>query len=498
VVFLVTLPLCLGIALASGAPLFSGILAGIVGGLVIAVLSDSPISVSGPAAGLTVIVGTSIQSLGSYKVFLAAVVIAGIIQFVLGLLKAGVIGDYVPNAVIKGMLAAIGLTIILKQIPHALGRDVDFEGDFGFLEPTGGNTITEIGASLIRYLGGALVISAASLLLLILWNYLAGHGSTFLRRVPGPLAVVGLGIGLNQAFRIFAPSLYLSDPQHMVRIPVVRSFPDFLALFTLPDFSAVSNTRVWTVALTLVMVASLETLLALEGADRLDPQKRISSPNRELRAQGVGNLISGVLGGLPVTSVVVRSSANASAGARSWRSSFIHGLLLLACSLLVPTILNLIPLACLAALLITVGYKLTEPKLYRSMYKLGMAQFLPFVITIGAILFTDLLEGVLIGLICAVFFVVRENHHEAITMVSQRGAYLIRCNKDMTFVNKSELRAALRSIPPASQVLIDGSRALYIDKDILEVVDDFGDLAASKNITVQLKDLENKGARPGK
>ena len=487
VVFLVALPLCLGIALASGAPLFAGIIAGAVGGLMVSALSGSQVSVSGPAAGLTMLVSAAIHDLGSYNVFLAAVMLAGVIQFGLGVLRAGVIADYVPNGVIKGMLAAIGLVIILKQIPHALGRDKDFEGDFHFIEPGQSNTLTDIVSGVLSASPGAIMISVLSLLVLIFWDRLAGGGNRFFAMVPGPLAVVGLGIGLNQAFGAFAPGLQLTAPEHMVALPVFQSAKELLAQLTHPDFSALANPQVWTVAATIAVVASLESLLSLEAADRLDPYKRISPPNRELRAQGIGNFISGLLGGLPVTSVVVRTSANVYAGARTWRSSFIHGLLLLGSVLLIPQLLNLTPLACLAAVLLTVGYKLTKPKLYKEMWKLGLNQFLPFVVTVVAIVFTGLLEGVIIGLILGLFFVVRSNHHECVTVVNQDNYFLLRLNKDATFVNKSELRRILRKIPEGTRLILDGTRALYIDRDIREVVEDFQKLAPYKNIAVELK-----------
>ena len=492
VVFLVALPLCLGIALGSGAPLYSGIIAGVIGGIVVTLFSDSNVSVSGPAAGLVVLTVGAIQTIGSYRGFLAAVVIAGIIQLILSVLKAGVIGDYAPNAVIKGMLAAIGLQIILKQIPHALGRDLDFMGDFNFLLPGSGNTFTELAGGILHLLGGALVISVASLALLIGWEALGKRGIGFFKLVPGPLVAILLGIGLNEAFRTMSPGLFLSDPRHMVNLPVARSVQDFLGQFTLPDFSVIGNPKTWTIGFTLAIVASLETLLSLEAADKLDPYKRISSPNRELLAQGIGNTLSGLLGGLPVTSVVVRTSANVSAGGRTKLSSLVHGILLLLATLFLAPILNRTPLACLAAVLITVGYKLTKPKFYADMFKLGMSQFIPFVVTIVAILFTGLLEGVLIGLACGVFFVVRSNHHNAVTVVSHDDTYLLRMNKDVTFLNKNELRTKLRAIPPNSEVLIDGSRALYVDTDIAETVSDFQQLAKNRNIKLTLARLTGK------
>ena len=491
-VFLVALPLCLGIALASGAPLFAGVLAGIVGGLVVGVLSGSQLSVSGPAAGLAVIVFGGIQDIGSYRGFLLAVVLSGVIQLVLGLLRFGVIADYVPNSVIKGMLAGIGLVIILKQIPHALGRDKDFEGDFSFLEAGGNNTLSDIAEAVASAAPGAVIIALISLALLFAWDKLSTRYK-FFRLVPGPLAVVLVGIALNQLFGVFGTGLQLVDPEHIVSLPV-SSPGDFFRQFVFPDFTFLANKKVWIVAGTIALVGSLETLISLEASDRLDPHKRISPPNRELRAQGIGNLVSGLLGGIPVTSVVVRTSANVYAGAKTWRSTVLHGALLMASVMFIPGLLRLIPLATLAGILIVVGFKLTKVALYRDMYRMGLGQFVPFLTTVIAVVFTDLLTGVLIGIGCGAFFVIRTNHRDSITVVSQGSDYLMRFNKDASFVNKSEFRNKLREIPDRSHVIIDGTRALFIDHDIMEVVDDFQHLAAHKNIQVELKHWETTGS----
>ena len=489
VVFLVALPLCLGIALASGAPLFSGIIAGIVGGIVVSVFSGSQVSVSGPAAGLAAIVAVAIQDIG-YQSFLMAVVLAGLMQFVLGTLKLGVIANYVPNSVIKGMLAGIGIVIILKQIPHALGRDNNYVGDFTFLEAGGKTTLSDIAAAVMSTSAGAVIIAGVSLALLVAWNKFGGRWR-FLQLLPGPLVVVALGIALNQAFGAWAPWLQLVDPGHLVNLPVASNVGEFFRQFTLPDFSSIENARVWKAASTIAAVASLESLLSLEAADRLDPFKRISPPNRELRAQGIGNLVSGLIGGLPITTVAVRTSANVYAGGRTWMSAFIHGVLLLAAVLLIPGLLKLTPLASLAAILIVVGFKLTKVSLYRTMYGLGWDQFVPFITTVVAVVFSDLLTGVLIGIVCGAFFVIRTNHHEAITVVSQGSNYLMRFNKDASFVNKNEFRDKLRQLPDGSHVLIDGTRALFIDHDILEAVVDFQELAPYKEIQIELKHWES-------
>ncbi|MDX2182076.1 MAG: SulP family inorganic anion transporter [Bryobacteraceae bacterium] len=492
VVFLVALPLCLGIALASGAPLFAGVIAGIVGGTVVAILSGSEVSVSGPAAGLAVIVATAIQNLGKFEIFLTAVVCSGVLQVALGLARLGSLSNYVPNAVIKGMLAAIGIVIVLKQIPHALGRDKDYEGDLSFLEAAGENTLTDIVHAVLSMNGPAVAISAISLAVLLLWERPEIKRMAWLRAVPGPLIVVALGIGLNELFRVAFGSFYLSDPEHLVRLPVSANLREFFGQFRWPDFAALSDRRVYTTAATLAVVASLESLLSLEAADKLDPQKRISSPNRELVAQGLGNFISGLIGGLPVTSVVVRTSANIYAGARTRWSSFTHGILLLVAVLAIPGVLNRTPLAALAAILIVIGYRLARIDLFRNMYAAGWGQFLPFIVTVVAIVLSDLLIGVAIGLVVGLFFVIRANHHQPLTLVNQDSYYLLRLNKDATFIHKAAIKDMLRSIPNNSHLTIDGTKALYIDHDIAEVVEEFRHSAEFKNITIETKNFENR------
>lgn len=489
VVFLVALPLCLGIALASGAPLFSGIIAGVVGGIVVSFFSSSQVSVTGPAAGLSVIVAAAVVSLGSFPAFLTAVVLAGVLQFLMGVFRLGLLADYVPNSVIKGMLAAIGIVIVLKQIPHALGRDQDYVGDFAFLEKSGLNTLTDILAAFAAPHAGAVLIAVAALGLMIAWERLQPRMSGFLRLIPGPLLAVGLGMGLNWVFRLTGSSLVITEAEHLVTLPAAGSPREFLQLFTHPDFTRAGDANVWIVAVTLAVVASIETLLSIEAADRLDPFHRITPTNRELMAQGFGNMVSGLLGGLPLTSVVVRTSANVFAGARTWMSSFIHGWLLLLSVAIFPGLLNQIPLACLAAILILVGYKLAKPALFRAMYGQGWSQFLPFSVTVVAVVFTDLLKGVMVGFLFGIFFVIRANHHAALTVVSQDRYYLVRFNKDASFVNKNELRSRLRQIPDHSHVIIDATKALYIDHDIREAVEDYLALAPYRNITVELRNF---------
>jgi len=493
VTFLVALPLCLGIALGSAAPMFAGVIAGIVGGMVVSLLSGSQVSVSGPAAGLAIIVLGAIQEIGSFRGFLVAVVLSGLLQLAFGVMRLGVIAEYVPNSVIKGMLAGIGILIILKQIPHALGRDNDYMGDFRFLEVGGNTALSDIAAAVASTSKGALIISAVSLGLLMLWDKAAKKSRLF-QFVPGPLAVVILGIGLNQAFGVIAPALKLVTGDHLVNLPVAGSVADFFRQFTLPDFSMITQRSVWVASGAIAVVGSLETLLSLEAADRLDPYKRISSSNRELRAQGVGNVLSGLIGGLPITSVVVRTAASVEAGARTRMSAFIHGVLLLASVILLPRVLRMTPLASLAAILIVVGFKLTKPSLYRKVSSLGWDQFVPFLTTVVAVVFADLLIGVLVGFACGIFFVIRTNHHEAITVVSQESDYLFRFNKDASFINKSEFRTKLRELPNDSHVVVDGSRALFIDHDIVEIVEDFRQLAPYKGIQIALKHWENHQA----
>lgn len=500
VVFLVALPLCLGIALASNAPLFSGLIAGIVGGIVVTLFSGSELSVTGPAAGLTVIVGSAIAKLGSFEAFLAAVVVAGIMQILFGVLRAGVIGDYVPNSVIKGMLAAIGIIIIIKQFPYALGHSTgqyDDREDIEFLQHFGEDSaFAQLIATLYDISPAATFIAIVSIALLALWEKPFLQRYQFFKIVPAPLVVVLLGVVLNQLFiALFpeSPSLHLTAQKgQLVSLPVFENPAYLLQSLTLPEFSALTRKETYIVALTLAVVASIETLLSIEAVDKLDPFKRLSDTGKELRAQGIGNIVSGLLGGLPITAVIVRSSANIYAGARTRTSAFVHGVFLLIAVALIPNLLNLIPLASLAAVLITVGYKLASLKLFKAMYKTGGEQFLAFVTTIVAIVFTDLLIGILIGSAVAIFFVLRVYHHSSITTVNQDNHYLIRFNKDMSFVNKSELKAQLAKIPNDSIVIIEGTKAVFIDRDIYEVIDDFREAGKYRNIKVELKYMESK------
>jgi len=484
VVFLVALPLCLGVALASNAPLFSGIIAGVIGGIVVGLASRSHLSVSGPAAGLTAIVAGSLALLPSFEAFLLAVVMAGVMQLILGFAKAGVIGDFVPGSVIKGMLAAIGLILLINQFPHLLGDDSQFETDEGV--PRKGNIFSNFFFAFTNINTSAFVIGGLALLLNIFWEKFQKGKTGFIRFVPGPLLMVILGVALNQLFQTqnWLPAL---TGEHLVILPMANTPTEFFSFFTSPDWSQLGNSAVLTVAVTLALVASLETLLSIEAVDELDPYQRVTPTNRELKAQGLGNIVSGLLGGLPVTSVIVRSSANVNSGAKTKMSTIYHGTLLLLCVAFIPFLLNQIPKSALAAVLIFTGYKLAKPSLFVGFYKKGWNQFLPFVGTILAILATDLLKGVLIGIGIAIIFIIRTNFKSAIVVVNDTNKYLVRLRKDVSFLNKAILKQGLEKVPANSYVIIDVSRADFIDQDILEIIEDFQKHAPLENIKVEIK-----------
>jgi MFS superfamily sulfate permease-like transporter len=491
VVFLVALPLCLGVALASNAPLFSGIIAGIIGGIVVGSLSGSQLSVSGPAAGLTAIVAGAILKLPSFETFLLAVAICGVLQIVLGFIKAGIIGDYIPNSVIKGMLAAIGLILILKQFPHLIGYDSNFEGDQSFQQPNNENTFSGLVHSFRYITPVAVLIGVVSLAFQIFWEKFTAAKKGFIKLIPAPLVVVLIGIGINEFFKAKGAA-YAIEPQHMVNLPVAQSTSEFLSFFALPDFAGFANKEVWIAGITLALVASLETLLSIEAVDALDPYQRVTNKERELKAQGAGNLLSGLVGGLPITSVIVRSSANVNAGAKSKLSTILHGSLLLVCVALIPALLNLIPKAALAAILIYTGYKLAKPALFKEYYKKGWDQFMPFVITIVAILLTDLLIGVLIGIGIGLFFVIRSNFKTSVFVVNDENKYLFRLRKDVSFLNKPIIKNKLEEVPADAAVIIDASRADFIDKDVIDVIEDFMLHAPLKNIRTEVKYNQHK------
>ncbi|MES2830310.1 MAG: SulP family inorganic anion transporter [Bacteroidota bacterium] len=486
VVFLVALPLCLGIALASGAPLFAGLITGVIGGIVVASISGSQLSVSGPAAGLTAIVLGAIATLGNYQTFLLAVVLAGFIQLLLGVLKGGTIGNYFPSSVIEGMLAAIGLTLILKQLPHALGVDSDFFGDESFTQGDHENTFSAISSAASHFGVAAIVISFLSIVVLLVWPRFKK-----LAVVPAPLIVVILGVSLALFFN---GTGYALEESHMVKIPVVNGWSEFLGLFTTPDFSQITNSKVWVVAATIAVVASLETLLSLEAVDKIDPIKRVSPTNRELIAQGTGNIVSGLIGGLPMTSVIVRSSANVNAGGRTKMSAIFHGCWLLLSLLFIPGLINMIPLACLAAILLVTGYKLTRIDLFKHMYHKGWDQFVPFVATIVAVLLTDLLKGVAIGMLISIFYLLRTNMRNPffykIKEDGDKKNLRITLAEEVSFLNKAAIQVLLTNIPKETNVIIDGTNSRYIDPDVLETIFNYKHNAYTKGIIVNLVEIK--------
>jgi MFS superfamily sulfate permease-like transporter len=485
VVFLVALPLCLGVALASGAPLISGVIAGVVGGVVVGSLSGSHLMVSGPAAGLTAIVLAAITQLGDYRAFLVAVVIGGLIQLVLAAVRAGIVGYYFPSAVIKGMLSAIGLVLILKQVPHALGYDSDSMGDTAFAQADGDNTFTGITHALNFIEPGALLISAVSLAILFAWPHTP---MARLRMMPAPLVVVLVGTGLNAAFTA-ASAGWALGASHLVSLPLFDGPTGLLAAVTFPAWEAVTNPAVWRIGLTLGIVASIETLLSLEATDKMDPFKREAPPNRELLAQGVGNTLSGLIGGLPITGVIVRSAANVGAGARTRWSAILHGLVLLAAVALMPAVLNRIPLAALAAILLHTGWKLAHPGIGRRMHALGRSQAIPYFTTVLAILFTDLLVGITIGLAVGAFFILADTlRAPPFTEVSPPGAVLRRLelHHHVNFLNKGALLSELEGIPDGSRLELDGRNVRRMDLDALEVIHDFRMAARSRGIDYRL------------
>ena len=488
VVFLVALPLCLGIALASGAPLFSGVISGIVGGIVVGFLSQSNLSVTGPAAGLTAIVLTAISDLGAFPVFLTAVFIAGMLQLLLGFIKAGTISNYFPTNVIEGMLAGIGVIIILKQIPHAFGYDPDFEGDESFLQPDGHNSITEIFGIFDHVQPGSILIAVLSLIILIAWGKMKVFSK--LKIIPAALVAVIVSIVLNEYFASIGSSLQISK-EHLVSLPIPQSFAEFTNIIVTPDFSGFLSSKVWIVGITIAIVASIETLLCIEAADRMDVQRRYTNTNVELKAQGIGNIISSLIGGLPMTSVVVRTSANNEAGAKSKLSAILHGVLLLVSVLSIPTLLNKIPLATLAAVLLLVGYKLANPKTVLHFWHKGKYQFIPFIATFVAVVLLDLLKGVALGMIISAFFVLQGNMKRAYRFRKeeyQEGDIIhIELAQEISFLNKSAIKTTLNELPANSKVVINATETVYIAHDVLDLIKEFHQIKAKElNIKVKL------------
>ena len=473
VVFLVALPLCLGIALASGAPLFSGILAGIVGGIVVGILSGSATSVTGPAAGLTAIVAAQIGKLGAFDTFLLAVMLAGLLQIILGICKAGFISSFFPSSVIKGLLSAIGIILILKQIPHLIGHDPDPEGEMSFEQPDHENTFTEIWSSLFDIQPGAALVGILSLLILLYWDKIKVLKKT---GVPAPLVVVAVGVGISLLLRQTG-SAWAISVSHLVQVPVAQDIGAFVGFLQLPNFAAFNNPDVYVAAITIAIVASLETLLTIEAVYKFDPEQRSCSPHRELLAQGLGNFTSGLIGGLPMTSVIVRSSANVNAGNKTKLSTIFHGVLLFGCVLFMPNWLNEIPLAALAAILLVTGFKLASPKIIKQMISEGRKQYLPYFITVAAIVFTDLLMGIFIGLAVSIGFILHSNMRRPLRKVMEKhptGDVLrIELANQVSFFSRAALDTTLRNAPRGSHVLLDARSTNYIDVDILDLIKDF-------------------------
>ena len=489
VVFFVALPLCLGIALASGAPLFSGLIAGIVGGIVVGSLSGSKIGVSGPAAGLAAIVLTAIGSLGGYQNFLLAVVLGGIIQLLFGVLRAGVIGYYFPSSVIKGMLTGIGIIIFLKQIPHFFGYDADPEGDFAFQQLDGENTFTELFQAVKQISLGSTITGVIGLGILLLWsNYLVKKAKIF-QLIQGPLVAVVVGIVYyiatqgNEKFGI--------DKEHLVSVPVPENLDMFLGQFSFPNFGMITSPDIWIVAFTIALVASLETLLCVEATDKLDPHKNVTPTNRELLAQGTGNIISGLIGGLPITQVIVRSSANIQSGGRTKMSAIIHGFFLLISIILIPTLLNKIPLSVLAAVLLIVGYKLANPLLFKKIYQNGWNQFLPFIITVLGIVFFDLLKGIGLGLAVGIVIILIKSFQNSHFLHIEGedvddGKIKMTLAEEVTFFNKGAILKELDNLPNDTYLELDVRKTRYLDHDIIEILEDFVIKARERNIQIKL------------
>jgi carbonic anhydrase/SulP family sulfate permease len=493
VVFLVALPLCLGVALASGAPLLSGLVAGVVGGIVVGLLSQSQTSVSGPAAGMTAVVASQIGQLGTFEAFLLAVVVAGVIQIVLGICRAGFIAAFFPSCVIKGLMAAIGVILILKQIPHLVGHDSDPEGDMAFRQPDHQTSFSELAELMGGIHPGAAVIGVASLILLIAWDRYKPLKQFV---IPAPLAVVGLGVAFATLFQ-YLGAPWKIEASHLVQVPVPINLSGWYWMMASPDFSQWNNSAIYSCGLTLALVASLETLLNLEAVDKFDPRQRRSPPNRELVAQGIGNLTSGLLGGIPVTSVIVRSTVNISSGARSKIATVVHGTLLLVCVVLFPAWLNLIPLSCLAAILLVTGTRLASPALLKQMWSEGRYQFVPFVVTVIAIVLTDLLTGLMIGMAVGISFILHSNLRRPLRRVVEKhlGGDVIHLElaNQVSFLNRAILDQTLNEVPHGGHVLLDARHTVYMDADVLSLIRDFKEhTGPARSVKVSLLGFRQK------
>ncbi len=489
VVFFVAIPLCLGIALASGAPLFSGLIAGIIGGIVVGAISGSQIGVSGPAAGLAAIVLAAIATLGSFENFLLAVVLGGAIQILFGVLKAGIIGYYFPSSVIKGMLTGIGIIIILKQIPHFFGYDANPEGDFAFFQVDGENTFSNIFNAFNFISPGATAAALIGIIILVLWEKVLSKKAKIFQLVQGPLVAVVVGI----LFYVFTKNneFWGISADHLVSVPIPEDAASFFGQFSFPNFGVITEPEIWLTAFTIALVASLETLLCVEATDKLDPRKRVTPTNRELLAQGTGNMLSGLIGGLPITQVIVRSSANIQSGGRTKLSAIIHGFFLLISVILIPRLLNMIPLSVLAAILFVVGYKLAKPALFKKMYDLGWKQSIPFTVTVLGIIFTDLLIGIGMGLAVGVVVILiksYQNSHFLHIEDKSNGKHKIKMTlaEEVTFFNKGAILKELDQIPKDSYLELDVRKTRYLDNDIVEILEDFSEKARNRNIDIRL------------
>lgn len=489
VVFLVAMPLCLGVALASGAPLFSGLISGIVGGIVVGSFSGSPLGVSGPAAGLAVIVMDAIIELQAFEVFLLAVFISGILQLIMGFAKAGIIAYYFPSSVVHGMLAGIGILIFMKQIPHSVGYDADPEGDFAFSQVDGQNTFSEL-INMFNYLSpGVILVSVISLAILMLWETPFIKRQKIAKLFQGPLVVVIVGVLLGLGLE--SNAYWNISMDHMVSIPIAETLNEFTANFANPDFSAWNNPAVWRIAVVLALVASIETLLCLEASDKQDTYKRRSPVNQELKAQGLGNIVAGLIGGIPVVQVIVRSSVNQQSGGKTKASAVFHGFWLLLSIIFIPNLLNLIPLATLAAILMVVGYKLAKPTLFKKMYQQGWTQFIPFMVTIAGILLIDLLKGIGLGMATAVLMILYNNYKVPYRVEKSKKNQILRLilSEDVTFLNKASIQAFLAEVPNDITIIIDASETHFIHHDVLELIEDFRINAEQRNITLKTIDL---------
>jgi MFS superfamily sulfate permease-like transporter len=487
VVFFVALPLCLGIALASGAPLLAGLIAGVVGGVVVGAISGSNLGVSGPAAGLAAIVASAITQLGSFETFLVAVVLAGVIQVVFGILRFGIIGYFFPNSVILGMLTGIGIIIILKQIPHLFGYDTEPMGADEFIEPSGENTFSAIAHVISNITKGSMIIGFLGLALIVFWDNVLAKKAKIFKLIQGPIVAVVLGTVLKVIFDSM-PDLSVKDI-HLVSIPMASSINEYLSFLSFPDFSQITNPQVITIAFSLTLIASLETLLSVEATDKLDPAKNVTPPNRELFAQGTGNIISGLIGGLPITQVIVRSSANIQSNAKSKLSTIIHGIFLLLAVLAIPSLLNHIPLSVLAAVLITVGYKLAKPALFKKMWERGWTQFVPFITTIVVIVAKDLLWGIMVGLFIGIIVIMVKSYQNSLFLhIDKSDDKIIKMNfaEEVTFLNKGAIAKQLNSLPNNVTLELDVRNSKYIDNDVIDILEDFVVQAKNKNITVEL------------